>query len=496
MAEKEHINVVWLKRDLRLIDSEAIANALKTGKRVLLLYVFEHILLNDDHYNERHFNFIKESIQDVNNQLIPFNSKILTVTSDITSAFNQLQEFYKIDTIYSHFETGLLITYTRDKEFKRYCRNNFIQWIENKNNGIERGLTNRADWFENWEAYMSKNIEVFQPKENQLLALEAIETLENVFNITDLVTPKDARFQKGGSTTGWKYADSFFNNRHKDYMFNISKPEASRSSCSRISPYIAWGNISIRQVFQKGQAIKVASKDKKHIGAFLSRLRWQAHFIQKFEMEHTMEEASVNRGYHKLKKSISQDYQQAWFEGKTGFPLVDASMRCLIETGYVNFRMRAMLASFFTHILWQPWQAATKHLSQQFLDFEPGIHFPQLQMAAGETGINNIRIYNPTTNSLKHDPDAVFIKKWVPELAKLDTPFIHEPYLMTEMEETFYSFKLGEDYPSPIVDIIENRKRASDILWNMRNDTDVLRESFRILKRHTISERNRLLRNE
>lgn len=496
MADREHINVVWLKRDLRLQDNEAITTALKTGRRVILFYVFEHALLNDNHYSQRHFNFIKEALRDLNTQLKPYNSKVLTVTSDITSAFNQLQEFYKINTIYSHVETGLLLTYNRDKEFKRYCRNNFIKWVETTNNGVERGLTSRKDWFENWEVYMNKPLEIFNPADNQLVSNEVIERLEKVFSITCLETPKEAPFQKGGSTIGWKYADSFFNSRHEAYMYNISKPEASRSSCSRISPYVAWGNISIRQVFQKGQATKAVSKDKRHISGFLSRLRWQAHFIQKFEMEHTMEEASVNKGYHKLKKSISEDYQNAWFKGKTGFPLVDASMRCLVETGYVNFRMRAMLASFFTHILWQPWQAATRHLSQQFLDFEPGIHFPQLQMAAGETGINTLRIYNPTSNSLKHDPDAVFIKKWVPELAELDTPFIHEPYLMTEMEQTFYNFKLGEDYPLPIVDIKINRKRASDILWNMRNDTEVVRESFRILKRHTISERNRLLRNE
>jgi deoxyribodipyrimidine photo-lyase len=142
------------------------------------------------------------------------------------------------------------------------------------------------------------------------------------------------------------------------------------------------------------------------------------------------------------------------------------------------------------------WQAATTHLSQQFLDFEPGIHFPQLQMQAGETGINNLRIYNPTTNSHKHDPDAVFIKKWVPELSGLEILFVHEPYLMTDMEQVFYNFKLGANYPHPIVDIKENRKRASDILWNMQDDAEVRRESSRILKRHTLSKRNRMLRNE
>jgi deoxyribodipyrimidine photo-lyase len=496
MSERESINVVWLKRDLRLQDNEAISNALKSSKRTLIFYAFEFMLLNDEHYSERHFNFIKESLKDLNAQLKTHNTKVLTVDCDIQSAFNLIQEFYKVDTIFSHVETGLLITYNRDKEFKRYCRNNIINWIENKNNGVERGLFNRNDWFESCENYMQADLEVFNPNTNQLLTITDIERLEKLFTVTNLETPLDSKFQKGGSTMGWKYANSFFNSRHQDYMFNISKPEASRSSCSRISPYIAWGNLSIRQVFKEAQKVKLNSKDKKHIGAFISRLRWQAHFIQKFEMEHIMEEASVNKGYHKLKKSISEAYQNAWFKGETGFPLVDASMRSLIETGYVNFRMRAMLASFFTHILWQPWQAATTHLSQQFLDFEPGIHFPQLQMAAGETGINTLRIYNPTANSLKHDPDAVFIKKWVPELAELDTPFVHEPYLMTEMEQTLYNFKLGEDYPNPIVDIKENRKRASDILWNMKKDPEVIRESLRILKRHTLSDRNRLLRNE
>jgi deoxyribodipyrimidine photo-lyase len=213
-------------------------------------------------------------------------------------------------------------------------------------------------------------------------------------------------------------------------------------------------------------------------------------------MEHTMEAASINKGYHKLKKSISTSYKKAWKEGNTGFPLVDASMRCLNETGFLNFRMRAMLVSFFTHILWQPWQEATSHLSKMFLDFEPGIHFPQIQMQAGETGINNLRIYSPVKNSLEHDTNAVFIKKWCPELANLPINSIHEPSLMTPLDMQFNNFELGVDYPHPIVDIKENRKKASYILWNLKKNPQVRSESFRILKKHTITDRNRLLRSD
>ena len=495
MNTKEEISVVWLKRDLRLQDNEAIFNALESGKRMLLLYVFEKSLLGDKHYSDRHWNFIKQSIVDLNEQLIEYDTKILCVTSEVVTAFNQLLDTYKIESVFSHQETGLLITYTRDKDFARYCRNNSFNWIENNNNGVLRGLLNRDDWFEKWDDYMYKEQFEYHFKNDDFLSKEEIEKLERAFFVTTLETPKEAPFQKGGSKLAWKYANSFFEKRHKNYMSHISKPSSARESCSRLSPYIAWGNVSIRQIFHKALAYKDES-NKKNLGAFVSRLRWQAHFIQKFEMEHLMEEASINKGYHKLKKNISNDYQKAWKEGQTGFPLIDASMRCLNETGYLNFRMRSMLVSFFTHILWQPWQDATHHLSQQFLDFEPGIHFPQLQMNASETGINTIRIYNPIKNSIEHDADASFIKKWVPELANLSTAFIHEPYLMTPLDQQFANFELGIDYPKPIVNIKLNRKKASDILWKMRKDPEVIKESIKIIKKHTISDKNKTLKND
>lgn len=494
-TNKEEIHVVWFKRDMRLQDNEAIYNALEANKRVLFLYVFENSLLEDPHYDKRHWDFIKQSLADLNTDLKKYDTKVLCVQTEVVNTFNQLFNYYKINTVFSHQETGLLITYNRDKEFTRYCRNNSVNWVENNNNGVLRGLLNREDWFDKWDDFMYDSLIKNEYNAAKFISIDEITQLEKYFQIVDLKTPKHKYFQKGGTRTAWRYANTFFDKRHEKYMFNISKPALARESCSRLSPYIAWGNISIRQVFNEALRCKTES-NKKHLGAFISRLRWQAHFIQKFEMEHTMENASINKGYQKLKKSISLEYQKAWEEGKTGFPLIDACMRCLTQTGYLNFRMRAMLVSFFTHILWQPWQASSQHLSRLFLDFEPGIHFPQLQMNAGETGINLLRIYNPIKNSLEHDEDGTFIRKWIPELAHLETPFVHEPYLMTPLDQQFNNFELGVDYPNPIVEIKVARKKASDILWNMKKNMDVKKESERILKKHTLSNRDSLLNTD
>lgn len=484
MNTKPQIQVVWLKRDLRLQDNEAIFNALKSGKRVLLLYVFEKLLINDPHYSERHWNFIKQSLVDLNTELQSYNSKVLTVKSDIIAAINQLLSIYQIHEIYSHQETGILITYNRDKSFKRFCKNNMITWHQSINNGVFRGLKDREHWLEKNNTYFETNLLPFLPDDEQLLGIKEIESLQSLFSAMSLDTTKQSVFQQGGRATALKYLDSFLNKRYQNYMSHISKPELSRTSCSRLSPYIAWGNVSIREVYQRTKTFKVTVKNKKPLDAFMSRLRWQSHFVQKFEMEHTMEDESISKEFQKLKKNVSEDYQQAWKTGQTGFPLIDACMRCLAETGYLNFRMRALIVSFFTHNLWQPWQDASKYLSQQFLDFEPGIHFPQLQMQAGATGINTLRIYNPIKNSLEHDPDAVFIKKWVPELRQLDIAFVHQPYLMTELDQIFNNFKLGADYPYPIVDIKETRKKASDILWKLRQDHSVKKEQQHIIKKH------------
>lgn len=203
------------------------------------------------------------------------------------------------------------------------------------------------------------------------------------------------------------------------------------------------------------------------LDAFLSRLHWHCHFIQKLERQPSIEIQELHPATRGLRRT-DPERLAAWSEGRTGVPFVDACMRALHHGGWINFRMRAMLLSFASHHLWIDWRDSGLHLARQFVDYEPGIHWSQCQMQSGTTGINTIRIYNPIKQGLDHDPEGMFLGHWLPELAAVPAAWRHEPWRMDPGTQEACGCRIGADYPAPLVDVAAAAREARERLWGLR----------------------------
>ncbi|MEM8548641.1 MAG: FAD-binding domain-containing protein, partial [Pseudomonadota bacterium] len=235
----------------------------------------------------------------------------------------------------------------------------------------------------------------------------------------------------------------------------------------RISPYLAWGALSMREVAQDAWARKVEVKGQKgwagSIKSFEGRLHWHCHFMQKLEDDPRIEFENLHRAYDGVRPKVPDATRlDAWANGETGLPFLDACMRSLRATGWLNFRMRAMVMATASSHLWLDWRAPGQVLARYFTDYEPGIHWSQAQMQSGTTGINTVRIYNPVKQGMDQDPTGEFTRRWVPELAALPNKWLYQPWAAPDEVLADAGVALGSDYPEPIVDHPTARQAALD----------------------------------
>jgi len=486
------IQVVWFKRDLRVEDHAPLVAAAARGP-VVPLFCAEPSLWRAEDADPRHWTFARASLAELRECLAALGAPLVVRIGEVVPLLERLHRRHPIAHLWSHEETGNALTYARDRAVAAWCRAQGVSWTEIPQHGVFRRQRSRAGWAARWEARMGQEV----------AALPGLLTPVPGIDPGPLLTHQDlhleadtCRAQPGGSRAGQALLADFLAGRGDTYHRAMSSPLTAERGCSRLSPHLAWGTLSLRAVTQAtAHDLSRPEAPRQARRAFLARLHWHCHFMQKLEDEPRIEQEPVVRSLAGLRPEVPDaDRWAAWTVGRTGWPLVDACQRSLAATGWLTFRMRAMLTAVATYDLWLPWRPVGLVLARAFVDYEPGIHWSQVQMQSGSTGINTLRMYNPTKQAQDQDPEGVFIRRWVPELEGVPTAWIHAPWTMPMEVQVAAGCRIGRDYPAPLVDHLSAVREARSRIAAFRQDPAVQAEARAILIRHGSRKRQPLRR--
>jgi deoxyribodipyrimidine photo-lyase len=482
MQATPEVTVIWLKRDIRLCDHACFHYASQAPYPIVVLYVEEPLVIYSPSFSQQHAGFLAESLASLQKQLATQGVTLFTAKGHVLEVLETLQHYASVQAIHSHEETGEWATYERDVLVSHWCKAQGIAWHEHRQFGVIRRLKHRSTWAERWKVLMEQPAYPV-PERLQSLPAQALPMYfqHPVFQGEFPYAGVHHLRQTGGTEQAMAVLESFLESRGKEYSKHMSSPNLAEEGCTRLSPYITFGCISMRTVYQR---IIQAQKDVwnrypkaeakgwfRSLRSAESRLYWHCHFIQKLERKPRLEFEALHYAYEGLRPHTPEAEKRfrAFQQAETGIPMIDACLRYLFAHGWINFRMRALLMSFGCYQLWLPWQWVGSFLAAHFIDYEPGIHFYQSQMQSASTGFNTVRIYCPIKQAKDQDPKGEFIARWVPELADLPLPYRYSPWELPPLLAQSMGFQPGEHYPHPIVDLKTSYDEAKQQVFELRH---------------------------
>ncbi len=477
--------VWWIKRDFRLYDNEALVRALEQYNDVLALFIIEPSLCRAPETSALHYYAWQQASNDLQAHIHELGGRFLVRVGESVDVLQSIHSSFAFSAVFSHEETGSDITFQRDKQVGNWLKQQTIDWHEYTQNGVIRRLSSRDDRAPIVKARLFDTPCFASPTHvpcSAKLDSDDWPTFASVSGKPDDERIQFNRLQRISEPAATQTLNSFLHTRGYGYSGGISSPNKAFSAGSRLSTHLAWGTISLRTVFHelhvKLRELQTlndpeSARWRKSLNAFESRLHWHDHFIQRLESATRMETHALNPAYQTLEYGPCDDILDAWCKGTTGIPMVDASIRCLAATGFLNFRMRAMLVTTACFGLAQPWQSVLYPLAALFLDYEPGIHISQVQMQAGVVGINTLRVYSPHKQLIDQDPYCQFVKRWIPELREFSAEEIGE-----------YDSRTLGDYAEPITDIAENAKIMKARVYAIKQSEEGKLASTKVLAEH------------
>jgi deoxyribodipyrimidine photo-lyase len=404
------INIFWFRRDLRLEDNTALDRAFEDGLPVLPLFIFDTVILDGLKADDPRISFIYSILEKINDELLKYTCSLLVLKGDPEKVWKKLIASYEINSVYINKDYEPY-SISRDLKIEALLVKDKIPLFRFKDQVI----------FEEHEILKSDQnpYTLFTPYKNKWL--QKFKTIEPQINNHDLKVKK--RYFNGGFSLGSLGEFGFRKSLQKVKPFDLKvikeyhkyRDFPGIDKTSYLGPHLRFGTVSVRNIVEKGA---------RENPVFLNELIWREFFMQiLYNFPHVITENFRSKYDNVPWRNNEPDFEK-WCIGLTGYPMVDAGMRQLNETGYMHNRVRMITAGFLCKHLLIDWRWGEAYFAEKLLDYELSSNNGNWQWAAG-TGCDAaqyFRVFNPNTQQLRFDRDNEYIKRWVPEIGKPDYP--------------------------------------------------------------------------